>query len=132
MVSTLWSSFAAIAIGLAPTVGMARENVCEKVPFTDVTSISALPVALQTAIAVGSPRRKIAEVNGPFNSTDLIFADIPDQRFRSGKLAQNCAVISLERGGSHHSRITIVFERNDNTWAESTRTVTPPQWFQND
>lgn len=55
MVSTLWSSFAAIAIGLAPTVGMARENVCENVPFTDVTSISALHVALQTAIAVGSP-----------------------------------------------------------------------------
>lgn len=129
MLPRLCTLFAAITIGLVPAAdGMAQTNVCEKSSSTDVNSLAALPVTLQTALAQGSPGGKIADVNQPFSSTDVILDDMPVQRFRSARLANDCAIILVERGGGHYQKISIVFERNGDSWAERGRTVTPPQW----
>jgi hypothetical protein len=129
MMRRFYTLLAAITIGLAPVAnGIAQDNACENSFSTNVTSLSALPIALQTALAVGRPRGKIADVSEPFSSTDAILDGIPEQRFRTGKLANDCAVILVERGGGHYSRITIIFERNGDSWTESSRKVTPPQW----
>lgn len=129
MMPRLCTFFAAITIGLVPAAdGMAQTKVCEKSSSTDVKSLAALPVPLQTVLAQGSPGGKIADVNQPFSSTDVILDAAPVQRFRSAKLASDCAVILVERGGGHYAKISIVFERNGDSWAESARTVTPPQW----
>jgi hypothetical protein len=125
----LYILLAIIALSLVPAAdGIAQDNACGSASATEVTSLSALPPALRTALAAGSPRGKIADVNEPFSSTDVISDDIPDQRFRSGKLTQDCAAVLVERGAGHYSRITIIFRRIGDFWAESTRIVTPPQW----
>jgi hypothetical protein len=120
---------ATITLCLAPVGdGIAQDNECGSASSTEVRSLSALPVALRTALEAGSPRGKIADVNEAFNSTDVISADIPDQRIRSGKLTRDCAAVLVERGAGHYSKITIIFRRIGDSWAESTRIVTPPQW----
>lgn len=120
---------ATITLCLAPVAdGIAQDKACGSASSTQAASLSALPVALRTALAAGSPRGKIADANEAFNSTDVISDDIPDQRFRSGKLTQDCAAVLVERGAGHTSKITIIFRRTGDSWAESTRVVTPPQW----
>lgn len=121
-------TFVVIAIGIVPPA-IAREKSCVDFPYRDVASLSALPVSLQTMLAAGSPGGKIADAHEPYNSTDLLTPHYADQRFRSGKLGQDCAVISVERGASHRARMEITFLRNENSWTEISRTVAPSQWF---
>jgi hypothetical protein len=52
-----------------------------------VTSLSALPIALRTALAVGSPRGKIAAVNEPVNSIDVIL--ISEAVHATGRVGEN-------------------------------------------
>ncbi|MET0983248.1 MAG: hypothetical protein ABWY02_14185 [Telluria sp.] len=124
----LYAVLAGITLCLAPAAdGIAQDNGCGGASFTEATSLSALPVALRTVLATGSPGGRIADVNEAFNSTDVIF-DIPDQRFLSGKLTQDCAAVLVELGRGQYRKITIVFRRSGDAWTESTRIVTPPQW----
>ena len=107
--------------------GLAQDSQCSGASVTHAATLSALPAALRTALANGSPGGRIADVNESYNSTDLIF-DMPDQRFRSGKLTPDCAAISIETGRGHSSRVTIIFRRTGEAWAESVRVVMPAQW----
>lgn len=118
-----------IAFGMLSAAAIAREAPCAGFLYSDVASLSALPVGLQSTLADGSPRGKIADAGEPYNSTDLLTPHYADQRFRSGKLGQDCALISVERGGGYRTRMEIAFIRNGNNWTEISRTVTPSQWF---
>lgn len=121
--------FFALAIGVGPVAhGDPQDMGCDNASFTEVKSLSALPVALRNALAAGSPRGKIADVGEPFNSSDVLNNDFAQQRVISGKLANDCAVIVVERGGRGYSKITIIVERNGESWSERTRTTIPPQW----
>jgi hypothetical protein len=121
--------FAAVLLCLGPAAdGVAQDNTCGPGFSTEAASLSALPAGLRAALASASRGGRIADVSENFNSTDVI-ADVPDERFRSGRLTGDCAAVLVEQGRGQNRTITIVFRRNGDAWTESTRIVTPAQWI---
>lgn len=129
MIPRLRNLFFTMAIAVAPVAqGAVPDEGCASAFFAEVKSLSALPAALRAALAAGSPGGKIADVGEPFNATDVLFNDFAQQRLISGRLAPDCAVIVVERGGRGYAKITITVERNGESWSERSRTTVPPSW----
>ena len=99
--------FAAVLLCLGPAAdGVAQDNTCGPGFSTEAASLSALPAGLRAALASASRGGRIADVSENFNSTDVI-ADVPDERFRSGRLTGDCAAVLVEQGRGQNRTITI-------------------------
>jgi len=68
--------------------------------FREVTTLSALPSNLRTALGIGkSGLDGIADVGGRYNKTDVVDPSLPMRRFVVAGTDDNAALIAIERGG---------------------------------
>jgi hypothetical protein len=104
---------------LACAAAQAAGAECNMEGARPVTSLSGLPDDVQLLLGrANSGREGIADAGEPFNPEDAgSGADRPRTRFINARLAENCAEVTVERGGGVGRRAELlVFRREQLAW----------------
>ncbi|UGQ47214.1 hypothetical protein [Massilia endophytica] len=103
---------------LACVVPAAHAMECNMDGAQPVASLRGLPDDVQLLLGrANSGRDGIADVGEPFNPTDAeTGADQPRSRFIKARLAENCAEVTVERGGRGRRAELLVFRREQLAW----------------
>jgi len=81
-----------------------------------VTKLKDLPGSVQRALGVGvSGLQGIADVNGAYNSTDVVDTHLPMRRFAVAGVDGNSALVALEQGGRGWSVQVLLFSNTERT-----------------
>jgi hypothetical protein len=103
---------------LSATAGPTPACIAAPVSGTAIVSLKELPLEVKRLLEQDSPGRGgIADAGEKFNATDVIVdAAIPRTRFVAATVSQDCASVTVERGGRGYSVQILAFERTGKGW----------------
>jgi hypothetical protein len=107
-------------LSLSATAGPppAPAPACIPVPASAIVSLKELPPEVRKLLEQDSRGRGgIADAGEKFNATDVIMdAAIPQTRFVAATASDDCASVTVERGGRGYSVQVLTFARTGKGW----------------
>jgi len=101
----------------APATFAVEQCSLASTPLVAVHSLAELPPEVRGILGARRDGLEgIADRGGKFNATDVINPKLPMRRFSLAGVAQNCALVAVERGGRGYSVEVLLFERSANSW----------------